>query len=88
LHLHCCRRKRRHPLNLYEFLEELDAAQAGDVSPAEFQAAIAAFVKTQRQEHGNARAADEVNQVLLERVMEASVGMPIYSDDVLHHVYR
>jgi hypothetical protein len=29
-----------------------------------------------------------VNQVLLERAMEASVGMPVYSDDVLHHVYR
>jgi hypothetical protein len=51
-------------------------------------AAIAAFVKTQRQERGNARAADEVNQVLLERAMEASVGMPVYSDDVRHHVYR
>jgi hypothetical protein len=27
------------PLNLYEFLDELDAAHAGEMSPAEFQAA-------------------------------------------------
>jgi hypothetical protein len=45
------------PLNLYGFLEELSAEQAGKVPPVELHTAIATTFKTQRQV-GNARAAD------------------------------
>jgi hypothetical protein len=34
------------PLNLYEFLEDLDAEQAGEGPPAELQAIIAASFET------------------------------------------
>jgi hypothetical protein len=44
-------------LNFYEFLEELDAAQEGDVPLADLQAAIDASFETQHQERGVSRAA-------------------------------
>jgi hypothetical protein len=68
------------PRNLYESLRELFAKQAGHVPPAKLHAAIAASFEAQHQEYDSARAADGVNQVLLERAMEASVGSPIYND--------
>jgi hypothetical protein len=36
----------------------------------------------------SARIAEEVNQVLLDLAMEASIGRPIYGDAERHHVYR
>jgi hypothetical protein len=38
--------------------------------------------------HGNARTAEEVNQLLLDLAMEASIGRPVYDDAECHHVYR
>jgi hypothetical protein len=58
------------------------------VPPTELQAAIASSFETQCQERGNARGAEKVNQVLLERAIEASVGRPAYSDAERHRVYR
>jgi hypothetical protein len=58
------------------------------VLPAELQVSIATSFEMQCQGRDNAMTTEKVNQVILERAMEASIGRPVYGDTEWNHVYR
>jgi hypothetical protein len=71
-----------------EFLDMLNENEAAGVHADELQAAIAASIETEFLEGNNARTANKVNQVLLERAMEISVDRHVYSETEHHRIYH